>query len=848
MVRVAIVRRVSKATFNPLERWFSSQGWAPFDFQRDAWRAYIAGRDGLVHAPTGFGKTLAVFGGPMIEACHGRSSTPKSRTRSRTEPLRVVWITPMRALASDTAHSLTKAIEGVGLNWSIELRTGDTSSSIRRRQRHRLPSVLVTTPESLSVLISYPHARELLGGACAAVVDEWHELLSTKRGVQTELGLARLRALSPGLRTWGLSATLGNLDQAMRALVGPACDRATLISASNDKTILVDTLLPESIERFPWGGHMGLRMVPAVGKAIDAAKSTLIFTNTRAQAEIWFRALLEQRPELLGQLGIHHGSLDRKLRGKVESHLREGTLRAVVCTSSLDLGVDFTEVEQVIQIGSPKGVARLMQRSGRSGHQPGKPSRVICVPTHAFELVEFSAAREAIQIRDVEPRTPLDRPLDVLAQHLVSVACGGGFDEASMLGEVRATHAYASLGDDEWRWTLDFISRGGPSLTAYPRFLRVLHDETGRWTAVSDAVARMHRLAIGTITSDGVVMLVMNNGRKLGSIEESFVTRLRPGETFTFAGRVLELISLRDMTARVRPATRRRGSVPQWAGGRFPLSTLLADRVRRRLDEGRDGELRDAEMQMIAPILEVQKRWSVIPRPDQLLVELAKSRDGHHAFLYPFLGRLVHEGLGAMLAHRLCREIGAPVTATFTDYGIELLSTHPLDLDEPRWRRMLSADALLDDLLACLNSGELARRQFREIARIAGLIVPQMPGAPRSNRQLQASAELFFDVFSEFDPGNLLLHQARREVLERQLEVQRLEQSLRAIASHAVVIVACERFTPMAFPIWAQRIQSQTVRVEGKGERIDRVLARLEAEADKLAATSSPLRTDCSTP
>jgi ATP-dependent Lhr-like helicase len=423
-----------------------------------------------------------------------------------------------------------------------------------------------------------------------------------------------------------------------------------------------------------------------------------------------------------------------------------------------------------------------------------------------------------------------------------------------MLGEIRSTHAFAKLSDDEWRWTLDFVSRGGPSLTAYPRFLRVRQDEAGRWTVVSDAIARMHRLGIGTIVSDGVVMLVMNNGRKLGSIEEYFISRLRPGETFTFGGRALELLSLRDMTARVRPAKRVRGSVAQWAGGRFPLSTLLADRVRRRLDESRDGQSRDEEMRRIAPLLEVQKRWSIIPAPDELLIERVDSREGRHAFVYPFLGRLVHEGLGAVLAHRLHRGRKSPVTATFTDYGIELLSPEPIELDEAGWRRLLSAEGLLDDLLTCLNSGELARRQFREVARVAGLIVPQMPGSPRSTRQVQASAELFFDVFSEFDPNNLLLHQARREVLERQLEIKRLESALNDIGRQRIVIVRSERFTPMAFPIWAQRIQSQTVRVEGKSERIDRVLARLEAEADKITSggpprvTSSPLRTGSTTP
>jgi len=843
-------------------RWvdvFTRAGRQPFSYQEKTWRAYLAGRSGLVHAPTGSGKTLAVFGGAVIERLGSAQTIGRGRIKEQTDPFTLIWITPMRALASDIAHALAEAVAAAGLPWSVELRTSDTSASVRRRQKSRLPTVLVTTPESLSLLISYPESRMLLGGLKCAIVDEWHELLSTKRGVQTELGLARLRAWNPALRIWGLSATLENLDEAMRALCRTgaggefctpefhssiaSCRRTAateplLIHAGLSKRIEVDSLLPETIERFPWGGHMGLRMVDAVARAIDRTGSTLIFTNTRAQAETWFRSLLSRHPELLGLLAIHHGSLDRKIRFEVEKLLREGRIRAVVCTSSLDLGVDFSAVDQVLQIGSPKGIGRLMQRAGRSGHQPGKSSRVGCVPTHALELVEFSAARAGVERAAVEPRVSLRKPLDVLVQHLVTVAAGEGFFEKDLLREVRTTNAYQNLTDQEWTWVMDFVVRGGPTLTAYPRFARVRLDDAGIWRAASDRLAKMHRLTIGTITADGHVAIVLRSGKRLGTIEESFISKLKPGDVFTFAGRPLELLSIREMQARVRPAKSNRGSVPSWMGGRFPMSTQLAAFVRQRLDEARAGQFVDTEMRAIAPLLAVQARWSLIPAKGELLIESAHSRDGAHWFIFPFLGRLVHEGFGALLAHRLKRMIDQPVTATFTDYGIELLThapprdTRSLELGETSWRELLSPDHLLEDLLTCLNAGELTKRQFREISRVAGLIVANTPGAPRSARQLQASSELFFEVFQQFDPQNLLLEQARREVLENQLEVMRLREALESLTSQSIRLCNCKRFTPLAFPIWAQRIQSQTVRAESAGERVERMMRSLEAAAD----------------
>ncbi len=544
-------------------------------------------------------------------------------------------------------------------------------------------------------------------------------------------------------------------------------------------------------------------------------------------------------PDWLGKIALHHGSLDRKLRSSVEQMLREGQLRAVVCTSSLDLGVDFWPVDQVIQIGSPKNIARAIQRAGRSGHQPGATSKIVCVPTQAFELVEFSAVRRAVDRRAVELREPVTLALDVLAQHVVTVAAGGGFDDRELLAEVRSTNAFAALTDLHWQWVMDFARRGGQSLAAYPRFARII-EENGKWVAASPQLARMHRMNIGTITADGAVNVKFVRGKYLGSVEESFASRLRPGDLFNFAGRTLQTVRMHEMTLQVKPSKSKRGTVPKWLGGKMAMSGSLAESVRVRLDEAAEHRFVDAEMQHVRPILELQQRWSVIPRRAQLLVESVTSRDGHHHFLYPFQGRLVHEGLAALITHRFARRRLSPITATFNDYGLELLSQRPLAESEPDWREVLSPANLLEDVSECVNTGESARRHFREIARIAGLLVPTRPGAPRSVRALQASSGLFYDVFKEFDPENLLLIQARQEVLTRQLEFTRLQSALLQLAAEQLVMTSPAKVTPLAFPLFAERIASQQLRSENPTQRIERLARELEAAAMKQDSTDDP--------
>jgi ATP-dependent Lhr-like helicase len=544
-----------------------------------------------------------------------------------------------------------------------------------------------------------------------------------------------------------------------------------------------------------------------VAREIDSTESCLLFTNTRSQAELWYQALSEVRPAWHGCLALHHGSLSREEREAAEAGLQSGALRCVVCTSSLDLGVDFSPVDLVVQIGSPKGVGRLLQRAGRSGHRPGAISRVLCVPTNAFELVEFSAAREAAEARQVEPRIPLEKPLDLLVQHLLTIGLGGGFTREEVLGEVQGAWAFRNLTDQELGWALDFLTHGGPALKAYPQYAR-LGLLRGRYVPVSDQTGKSHRLSIGTITSDSSIAIRFQRGATLGAVEEYFIARLKPGDRFLFAGRPLELIGVRGMVAEVRRATGKATAVPQWMGGKMPLSTLLADRVRGRLHAAREGSAIDREMEWVTPIIAAQEKLSHLPAPGELLIETVRTREGHHAFLFAFAGRAVHEGLGALIAHRLTQQNPRSISIMVNDYGLQLLSSKPLDFSETEWREVLASDRLHEDLLRCMNTTELAKRRFRDVARVAGLIIEGFPGTRKSTKQLQISSSLLFDVFSQFDPGNMLLEQARREVLRDQLDVRQMEACLTRLEGEQLVLKTPKRLAPMAFPLWAESIRT----------------------------------------
>lgn len=828
-----------------LERWFAARKWQPFAFQREVWDAYASGESGLIHAATGTGKTYAAFMGPLREALAERP--PRKRARKNAESsalrsvrrradgaaLRVLWITPLRALAADTEQALRLPVTELGLPWTVESRTGDTSASRRAHQRKQLPTVLVTTPESLSLLLCREDHATLFTELRAVVVDEWHELLSTKRGAQVELCLARLRTLCPALRTWGLSATLGNLDVAAATLVGyDDAGRprpARIVRGVVPKQVEVEALLPDTMERFPWAGHLNTKLLPQVIRRLEAADSAIVFTNTRSQCEIWFQSLIAANPDWFAFTAIHHGSLSRAQREDAEEGLRTGRYRIVVATSSLDLGVDFAPVDLVLQVGSPKGVARLLQRAGRSGHNPGRVSRIVCVPTHAFELVEVSAARAAMAAGAIESRDPLDRPLDLLAQHLVTLALGGGFTRDGVLRELRQTRAYHQLTDDELDWVLAFVMHGGDTLRAYPEYARV-EDVDGVYRVTNRRVALRHVLSIGTIVSDNAIAVRYLSGRRLGTIEESFVSRLSPGDTFFFSGMPLEFVRLRELTAWVRRTKKRAGAVPRWMGARMPLSSELAAAVRDTLEEARQGHYHTPEMQSVRPVLETQAARSVIPRPDELLIERTETRDGHHLFVYPFEGRLVHEGLAALCAYRIAQLSPLSFTFSCNDYGFELLSADAPPLEEAIESGLFSTAHLLHDITSSLNAAELARRQFREIARVAGLIFPGYPGQARSAKHVQASSALLYDVFVQYDPDNLLVAQARREVLERQLEASRLGRVLERLSRSAVRVMDVERPTPLAFPLMVDMTRA-TLTMQKLADRVRRMTVAAEKPA-----------------
>jgi len=816
--------------------WLASRGWKPFPFQRDVWRLMAGGTSGLLHAPTGTGKTLAAWLGAL-----GRARAVGSVTG-----LRVVWLTPLKALAADTARALEEPLSALSPDWlpgqwDVAARTGDTSTADRRRLRSRPPAALVTTPETLSIMLSLDNAHEVFAGLETIIVDEWHELLSTKRGVQTELALARLRALAPNVITWGLSATLANLDEAVAALVGPSrAAAARVVQATAPRRLTIETLIPRPMERFPWAGHMGMRLLPQVIERIEAASTSLVFTNTRAQAERWFQAIATSRPDWRAVIALHHGSVDHEQRAAAEDGLRQGRFKCVVATSSLDLGVDFGPVEQVFQIGSPKGVARLLQRAGRSGHAPGATGRLICVPTHALELIECAAARRSVAAGVVEARRPLCGAVDCLAQHLVTVACSGGFREEELRAEVSDTLAFAGLDDVSWRWAIDFAARGGPALAAYPNYARIV-ERFGRWYVASQAIARAHRMAIGTIAGNATVEVKWLRGGRLGTVEESFVSRLNPGDRFLFAGRPLALFQFDGLTAWVK---RSRGGatlqVPRWNGGRMPLSTLLSaglldlmQSVAGRLHAPRAKPAQGLlpEVRAVLPLLQTQAQWSQLPTGDGLLIERVRSRDGHHVFLFPFDGRLVHEGLSAVVAWRLSQRKSSTFTMSATDWGFELAGREPFGGDERDWRQALSPANLLEDLVACLNGTEMARRHFREIARVAGLVT----SGRQTSRQTQSSAGLIFDVLSEHDAGNMLLAQTRREVLEQHFEFSRLRAAVETIAAHDLQIVDTPRLSPLAFPIWAEQVQSRLT-TQGWLERITEMARELEQAAGATKA------------
>lgn len=801
-----------------LREWFSAKGYKPFPYQEETWKQFRNGKSGLLNVPTGAGKTYASYIGPLSELIEDYAEEPK---KVLDQGLKILIVTPLRALSRDMQKALESPVNDLNLPFRVESRTGDTSPTLRARQKKSLPEVLITTPESLNLLLSYEDSKQKFSNVKAVIIDEWHELLTSKRGIQIELALARIRRFNPKVRSWALSATIANLDEAAQCAVGLGV-KPKIVTSKVDRPIIIDSLIPEKIESLPWAGHLGSSMLKPLIDAIDIKVSTLVFTNVRSHAERWYQDILSEKPEWAGLMALHHGSMEKREREFVEEGLKENFIKLVICTSSLDLGVDFAPVERVFQIGSPKGIARMIQRAGRSSHRPGLPCRITCVPTQALELAEIASVRKAIGDHRIEPRLSLKKPYDVLLQHLVTCALGGGFSADKLYDEVKTTVSYSELSRQEFEWVLQMVRNGGGTLSAYPEYHKI-ELKQGHYIVPDKRIAQLHRFNIGTISSEASMTVAFLKGGKIGTVEESFVSRLKEGDVFTFSGRTLEFVMIRDMTAYVRNARKKSNRVPKWYGGRLPLSPSLADELRRTLERNiAHGDRGNAEIKALKPVLDAQKRDSIIPKANELLIEFLKTRNGYHLYLYPFEGRLVHEGLAALLGYRMGQARKLTVQLTVNDYGIEFLSQDGFPCEDFITPELFSLENLTHDLLGSMNMSELARRQFRDVARVAGLIYQNYPGTYKSSRQLHTSSSVLFDVFERFDPDNLLLGQARQEVLDRQFEQGRLADTLRRMQLSDFRFIQLKRPSPLAFPLMAERLGSQLFNLsnESLAERI----------------------------
>lgn len=803
--------------------WFKSRGWKPLPYQERMLLRYLDGYHGILNAPTGSGKTYALWLPVLVDYISGKKS-------SKARGLKVLWITPVRALAADLQKAMQQATDELGLDWEVKIRTGDTTSSERQKQKRTPPDALITTPESLHLILANKGYADLLKSLEVVVIDEWHELLSTKRGVQAELALNRIRNICPDVRTWGISATIGNLDEALEVLLGDHKSKVphTIVKSDQEKKVEIHTLIPEKVERFPWGGHLGIRLLHDLIPVIMKARSVLVFTNTRSQTEIWYQNILEEVPELAGIMAMHHGSLSQEIRIWVEDALRSGGLQVVVCTSSLDLGVDFRPVDTVVQIGGPKGVARFVQRAGRSGHKPGETSHIWFVPTHSLELIEVAALRTAIKEGKMESRPPVVRPFDVLVQYMVTLAVSDGFKPEDLYKEVIQTHAFNSVSPEEWNTLLQFITTGGESLSHYPDFQKAEEVE-GLIVVQNRKTAMRHRMSIGTIVSDPVMVVKYQGGGRIGTIEEYFITKLKPGDVFSFGGRKLELIHVRDMVVTVRNSKAGKAAVPQWLGGKMPLSSEVSGMIREKLHGAAHNQIKDPEMKALKPLLDLQKTRSIIPDRDQFLIEKLWTKEGCHVFFYTFEGRYINEGMIALVSQRLSFIKKQSFSISMNDYGFELLAEDDIPVEEGLKHDLFSTENLVRDIEAGLNASELARRKFRDIAHIAGLVFQGYPGKRKEGKHLQASSRLFFDVFSEYEPDHFLLLQAYEEVRFQQLDEVRLRKALLRIEKQEIVVKYPSKPSPFCFPVMTEKFRDQ-MSTEAFEDRMKKMILRLEKE------------------
>ena len=808
------------------ESYFETQGWKAFPFQKQTWGAFLSGKNGLLNAPTGSGKTYALWVGIVLSYI---KSNPDYKTKNK-KGLKAIWITPLRSLSQEIAQTSQKFIDGIGLPFTVGIRSGDTTTKERAAQKKAMPDLLITTPESLHLLLATKDHVNVFKDCNAIIIDEWHELLGTKRGVQMELGLSRLAGINKNLRMWGISATIGNLEQARQVLLGVDSDRysnSVLIKANLKKDIEVRSIIPETMEKFPWRGHLGLHLLEDVVKIINQSRSTLIFTNTRAQCELWFQALMHKHPEFAGEVAMHHGSINKETRIWVENAIRNESLKACVCTSSLDLGVDFAPVETIIQVGSPKGVARFLQRAGRSGHRPGVTSVIYFLPTHALELIEASALQVAVKTQAVEDRLPYLNCYDVLIQYLCTLAVSGGFYPDTIYPEVKATFCYQELTYEEFEWCLHFIVYGSASLESYDEYKKVSIDEDGRYFINDRGIAMRHRLQMGTIVTGTSITVKYATGGYIGSIEEYFISQLSRGDVFVFAGRTLEFVRLKGMVAQVRNSSKKKAKVTSWMGSRMPLTSQLGELLREEMQHFQSGKKRTPEIKALKDIINRQQQESIVPQNHEFLIETFKTREGYHSVFYPFEGRLVHMAMAGLLAYRMSLLQPISFTLAYNDYGFEILSDQEFDMQNVLDNNLITSDMILEDLEASMNATELAKRKFRDIAVISGLVFTGYPNKAVKVKHLQSSSQLLFEVFRDNEPDNLLFRQAYTETYEQEIEEYRLREAFERIENQTIVWKACKQPTPFSFPIITDRLREK-LSSEKLADRIKRMQLKWE--------------------
>ena len=807
-------------------RWFEGRGWTPRRHQLALIDLAARGKNALLIAPTGGGKTLAGFLPSLIELSERRRAGKDLAYAKGKGELHTLYISPLKALANDIRRNLETPIAEMQLPVRAESRTGDTPQGRRLRQRERPPDLLLTTPESLALLLSYPDAEKFFASLRAVVVDELHSFATSKRGHHLALCLARLATLAPQMRFVGLSATVANppeLADYLRLRDGEKVEIVLGEPGAPPRVTIVD-----AHERLPWGGHMGQHAVPEVYNIIRQHKTSIVFVNTRAQAELTFDRLWRINEDNLA-IGLHHGSLAIEQRRKVEAAMAAGKLRAVVATSSLDLGIDWGDVDLVIQVGAPKGVSRLMQRIGRANHRLDEPSRAMIAPANRFEVLESLAALEAIEASELDGDPPRPACLDVLAQHIVGTACAQPIDRQAFFQEVRRAQPYRDLRREDYDDTFDFVATGGYALAAYERWHRLKQLPDGRWMLASPMVARQFRMNVGTIVELPLLKVKLRRGPMLGEVEEAFIQGLVPGDTFVFAGRLLRFEGVKELVAQCSLATSGDPKVPAYGGGRLPLSTFLADRVRGILQDPSRHPKLPAE---VREWLNLQRWRSTLPDSRTLLIEGFPRGSRQFIVAYCFEGRNAHQTLGMLLTRRMERMGLRPLGFVATDYVLGLWGLRPptkAQLDQ-----LFDEDMLGDDLEAWMDESTMLRRSFRNVAVIAGLIERRFPGEEKSRRQVTFSSDLIYDALRKHEPDHILLRATRQDAAWQLADLKRLGDLLRR-ARGRIEYRRLDRISPLAVPVLLEIGKERVLDGTAEDELLDIAAQELIDEATRLA-------------